>query len=95
MPQVLDGVDAPLIPGAKYGLGVIVRPSLSPLPPGVRDLGPSYGHSGFFPGYVTDMRYFPEHGICVAVQINSSAGGQPTGSILYRLAGIVIESKAR
>ena len=29
----------------------------------------SYSHSGFFPGYMTDMMYFPEQKIAVAVQI--------------------------
>ena len=62
--EMLKGVEArQLGPGAKYGLGVIIRPTNS---------GLSYGHSGFFPGYFTDMMYFPEHKIAVAIQINSS-----------------------
>jgi hypothetical protein len=35
----------------KYGLGVIIRPTRA---------GLSYGHSGFFPGYMTDVMYFPK-----------------------------------
>ena len=35
--------------------------------------GVSYGHSGFFPGYVTEMMYFPESKIAIAVPVNTSA----------------------
>ena len=63
LPIMLDAVPAQLGPGARYGLGVIVRET---------PLGPAWGHSGFFPGYLTEMAYFPDHGIAVAVQINSS-----------------------
>jgi D-alanyl-D-alanine carboxypeptidase len=47
---------------AKYGYGVIVRDT-------------TWGHSGFFPGYQTEMRYFPSSRIAVAVMVNSSAPG--------------------
>jgi D-alanyl-D-alanine carboxypeptidase len=48
--------------GAGYGLGVeIVRSKW----------GKSYGHDGEFPGYLSDMRYFPKYGLAVALQINS------------------------
>lgn len=40
LPEMFDGVAARLGPEAKYGLGVIIRPT----PHGI-----SYGHSGFFP----------------------------------------------
>ncbi|MDQ3180769.1 MAG: beta-lactamase family protein, partial [Acidobacteriota bacterium] len=64
LPQMLDGVSAPLLGReTKYGLGVIIRPTRA---------GLTYGHSGFFPGYMTDVMYFPEHKIAVAVQVNSS-----------------------
>ena len=32
----------------------------------------TYGHSGFFPGYMTDMMYWPDAKIAVAVQVNTS-----------------------
>jgi len=51
---------------ACYGLGVGVRNS----PLGVR-----YGHGGFFPGYTTDMVYFPAHRIAVVIQTNTTAAG--------------------
>ena len=80
MPQMLDGVPARLGGGATYGLGVIIRPT---------PLGPAYGHSGFFPGYLTEVRYFPEHGVAVAFQVNTSVpralGGSP-GAIIHALA---------
>lgn len=60
---MLEGVPARLGPEAQYGLGVIIRDT---------ELGPSWGHSGFFPGYLTEMAYFPNHRIAVAVQYNSS-----------------------
>lgn len=74
--QMLDGVPAKLGPNVKYGLGVIIRPTQN---------GTTYGHSGFFPGYVTDMMYFPEHKIAIAVQVNTSAQGVFGGKSPARL----------
>jgi len=77
LPQVVDGVAAPMLGReTKYGLGVIIRQT---------PLGTAYGHSGFFPGYMTDMMYFPEHKIAVAVQVNTSVGrslGKPLSRVL-------------
>ena len=64
MPKMLDGVPAQLGPESKYGLGVIIRPS---------PLGITYGHSGFMPGYQTELVYFPDRKVSIAVQVNSSA----------------------
>jgi D-alanyl-D-alanine carboxypeptidase len=89
LPQALDGVAAPMLGrDTKYGLATIIRNT----PAGV-----SYGHSGFFPGYMTDMMYFPEHKIAVAVQVNTSApgsfGGKPLGRFLAEVAQLIKESK--
>jgi D-alanyl-D-alanine carboxypeptidase len=77
LPEMLNGVSAPMLGReTKYGLGVIIRPTRA---------GLTYGHSGFFPGYMTDMMYFPEHKIAVAVQVNSSVPqnlGKPLGRVL-------------
>lgn len=61
LPVMLDAVPARLGGNAKYGLGVIVRST---------PIGPAFGHSGFFPGYATEMAYFPDLGVAVAVQVN-------------------------
>jgi D-alanyl-D-alanine carboxypeptidase len=55
MPKELDDRTA-------YGLGVQMR---------MTTLGPVYGHGGYWPGFNSLMGYFPEHGIAVAVQVNS------------------------
>ena len=84
MDQVLDGVPAQLGPGARYGLGVIIVDT---------PLGVSYGHSGYFPGYLTQMMYFPEHRIAVAVQVNTSDGravGRGLGSIAMELVREIV-----
>lgn len=54
-------------PETKYGLGVIVRPATP--------VGLTWGHSGFFPGYQTELLYVPDLGVSLAIQINSSAPG--------------------
>ncbi len=66
LPMMLDGVPARLGRGSRYGLGVILLDTPA---------GPSQGHSGFFPGYLTEMAYFPELDIAAAVQVNTSVSG--------------------
>ena len=84
LPQVLDGVSAPMLGReTKYGLGVIIRKTTA---------GTSYGHSGFFPGYLTDMMYFPEHKVAVAVQVNTSVGrsvAKPLGRVLVEMMEVI------
>jgi len=87
MSELLKGVPAQLGPESKYGLGVIIRPT---------PYGASYGHSGFFPGYLTEVFYVPEHKLALAVQINSSvakASGKPLRSFLIDFAEILIGSR--
>lgn len=48
--------------GANYGLGVEILNG---------KWGKSYGHDGEFPGYLSDMRYFPSYKIAVAVMVNT------------------------
>jgi D-alanyl-D-alanine carboxypeptidase len=63
-PTLLDGVPAPALgAGARYGLGVTLRED---------EHGLSLGHSGYFPGYLTEIRYWPELDLSLAIQINSS-----------------------
>ncbi|MES2522676.1 MAG: serine hydrolase domain-containing protein [Gemmatimonadota bacterium] len=61
LPRMTTGVPSRLGGGARYGLGVILRDT---------PLGASWGHSGFFPGYATEMVYFPASRVAVAVQVN-------------------------
>ena len=82
--QVFDGVFAPMLgKETKYGLGVIIRPTRA---------GLTYGHSGFFPGYMTDMMYFPDKKTSIAVQVNSSVPknlGKPLARVLIESAEII------
>ncbi|MBN8600153.1 MAG: beta-lactamase family protein [Planctomycetes bacterium] len=48
----------------KYGIGVMIRDS---------KWGPVYGHGGWFPGYRTELAYFPERKTAIAVQFNTDA----------------------
>ena len=90
LPQVLNGVAAPMLGReTKYGLATIIRNT----PAGV-----SYGHSGFFPGYVTDMMYFPDQKIAIAVQVNTSApgvfGGKPPARLIAEIAELIRTSQS-
>ena len=88
--QAVNGLPARgLGQGARYGLGVIVRDT---------PLGVSYGHSGFFPGYLTEVRYYPAQRFAIALQFNTSVGsaiGRNPGAILQDLAGIVASGIAQ
>jgi D-alanyl-D-alanine carboxypeptidase len=60
--KLLAGVPAKTGKGDQYGLGVQIR--LSPW-------GTSLGHGGWFPGYLSEMEYFPAVRLAVAVQFNT------------------------
>lgn len=70
-----DGVPCPLGKGARYGLGAIHWRTRH---------GDAFGHSGFFPGYVSEMRYYPALDRAAAIQINTSDATQlrPLGALL-------------
>jgi D-alanyl-D-alanine carboxypeptidase len=87
MPAFLDGVQAKLGPETKYGLGVIIRPS---------PFGITYGHSGFMPGYQTELFYFPDMKVSIAVQVNSSAPrstGRPLRAFVMEFATIIRDAQ--
>lgn len=68
--RMLDAaVPAKLGAGSTYGLGVIIRPPA--MAAGMTS--PTWGHSGYFPGYLSELIYVPETGTTLAIQINSSA----------------------
>jgi D-alanyl-D-alanine carboxypeptidase len=81
--EAVEGVPARLGPEVQYGLGVIIWPSAK---------GPVWGHSGYFPGYITEMRYYPDLKIAIALQVNSSvprAFGRAPGAFLNEVAEMV------
>ena len=88
MPELLNGVPARgLGRDAKYGLGVIITPT---------DLGEARGHSGFFPGYLTEVRYYVDQEFAVSIIFNTSvqqAIGRNPATLLHDLARTVAEFK--
>jgi D-alanyl-D-alanine carboxypeptidase len=80
---MLDAVPARLGPNTSYGLGVIVRQTPA---------GPVWGHSGFFPGYATEMIYVPATKVAAAIQVNVTQP-YPRGLVpfLLRVAAIAAQ----
>jgi D-alanyl-D-alanine carboxypeptidase len=60
--EYFNGIDAGNL-GGQWGLGVHIRETPH---------GKAYGHSGFMPGYVTNMRYFAKNKFAISCQINTS-----------------------
>jgi D-alanyl-D-alanine carboxypeptidase len=60
--EMEKGVPAKTGKGDEYGLGVQIRHT---------DFGVTYGHGGWFPGYLSEMEYFPEYRVAIAMQINT------------------------
>lgn len=81
--NMMTGIQCNLGPGERYGLGLQVRPS---------NLGVGYGHGGWFPGYLTEVEYFPDEDIAIAIQFNtddfSKIGGHPRNHLLA-IAGLI------
>ena len=89
LPEAVDGVKARLGPGSRYGLGVIITPSPQ---------GATWGHSGYFPGYLTEMRYYVDHRFTLVCQFNTSNGrsiGQRRSAILDKLAAVVVQELSK
>ena len=65
------GVVAPITSkDDRYGMGMQIRPSPK---------GTGFGHGGWFPGYLTEVEYFPEAGIAIAIQFNTDDFKQLNG----------------
>jgi D-alanyl-D-alanine carboxypeptidase len=84
-------VPARLGAGSKYGLGVIIRPPVATA--NLTTTSVTWGHSGFFPGYLSELIYVVDTGTTLAIQINSS-GPRKQGSasplrVLYDLAKLI------
>ena len=60
--SIAHAVDAKLAPGDRYAYGVIVSET---------PYGAGWGHQGWFPGYLSELMYFPEQGFSIAVQANT------------------------
>ena len=74
-------------PGIRYGLACELWPS---------ENGRCWGHAGFFPGYLTEMRYWPDKATAVAVQVNTSeyaALPKKLGALCEELLEIVLAKK--
>ena len=81
--EMLNGVPARLGPNSRYGLAAILRET---------PLGQSVGHSGFFPGYATDMMYWPELRVAAALQVNmTDPYPRGMGGVLVRAARIGLQ----
>ncbi len=84
-----SAVPAKLGAGSTYGLGVIIRPPAT----AAGMTSSTWGHSGYFPGYMSELIYVVDTGTTLAIQINSS-GPRTRGSaaplrVLYDLAGLL------
>ncbi len=57
------------------------------------EFGISYGHTGFFPGYVSIMQYYPKRDISLAMQINTDKLPEQTTifKLLNRMAAIIFK----
>ncbi len=72
-----------------YGLGVSIWPDTP--------LGLAYGHGGFMTGFRSQMMYFAEHKIAVAMQANTNVGpalGPPMTELVLELAGVIVGGAA-
>ena len=80
--QMGQGVTCSLGPDIRYGLGTIIWPSAH---------GPAWGHSGWFPGYITMVRRYQDLGITIAYQQNTDVRANPVaiGRLLDAVAGLV------
>lgn len=86
-PEHTRGVPAQRRVTEQYGLGCFVMTSPH---------GPAFGHSGFMPGYLSMMSYYPEHRLAMALQCNTDDARQ-AGDLrrwVDRLAGLVLEEMA-
>lgn len=75
-----SGVPAKTGRDHQYGLGLQIRPT---------SLGTSYGHSGWYPGYLTDVHVWPDRKmtVCVMVGTDDQASlGQPFSKMAENLA---------
>lgn len=73
--------------GIRMGLGVVMYQQ--------GPFGPAWGHGGVIPGYVTSMRYYPDHELAIVFQINtdkvmSEDAPSPVEVMEQKLAQVVL-----
>ena len=86
--QMFQGIDTPRFgPEHQYGLGVIIRNS----PNGV-----VYGHSGWFPGYISAMAWYDDLDLALAMQFNfdGAAGFSDMEALLDAVAADIANGAA-
>jgi len=89
MKELFAGVDASKgrggSPGEKYGLAVQMRPS---------QWGMTWGHDGWFPGYLTEVLYYPDRRTAIAVQVNTDDQRQlkmPLGKVMEAISAAAFD----
>jgi D-alanyl-D-alanine carboxypeptidase len=73
---------------AKYGLATQVHPT---------PFGTGYAHAGWFPGYQTEMEYFPDSKVAIAIQVPIDPGMGAKKSprwCMLEIAKLVLEGNA-
>ncbi|MEQ8768503.1 MAG: serine hydrolase domain-containing protein [Planctomycetota bacterium] len=82
-----DGVAAKTGPGDRYAIGLQIRRSPH---------GEVLGHSGFYPGTLSELGYYRDHDLSLALQGNSSDLAKirkPMRVHLDALAGVILEER--
>ncbi len=78
-----DGVPAPAFgPGVRWGLGLTIEHTA---------LGPAFGTRGFFPGYMSEARWYRDINVAIAIQVNTSDPDALPGWA----AGVVLDEAAQ
>ncbi|MFP6583190.1 MAG: serine hydrolase domain-containing protein [Candidatus Hydrogenedentota bacterium] len=70
---------------SEYGLGVYIYETTA---------GEAYGHTGSYPGFETNLIYFPRHEIAVCIQVNSSYDND-IRAYVQELAQVILNSLPR
>jgi len=81
--ELLDGMPCGRSGKRRYGLGVFIQET---------PLGTTYGHDGSFPGYNTELIYFPAHKVAISVQVNTDINTE-IGACALDLAGVVLRKR--
>lgn len=67
MQELLKAVAvSPETPDIQYGAGIGIYAT--------GPFGPVYGHGGWIPGYCSSLRYYQDHGVAIAFQVNTDKG---------------------